>query len=242
MARTEVRDALVLRRHPLPSGDVIATLLSPDGKWRAIARKGKLPGGNLARLSLFHDVTVQVWHRRDDDLALITQVRLNGALSGLSRPNAYPYAHLLAELTDVLTAEQPMDERGYALLASGLRGLHAHDDPEAVALAYAWRLLRLAGVHPTVRQCVHCDKPPTRLHVAAGRVSCDTCLPTHASDMESPTIMLGEQGMQALQRLLLAPLAEAVAKPPSDRALAWRVMRAYVRWHVGNVRAFEGIA
>jgi DNA repair protein RecO (recombination protein O) len=240
--RTEVRDALVLRRHPLPSGDVIATLLSPDGKWRAIARKGRLPGGNLARLSLFHDVTVQVWHRRDDDLALITQVRLNGALSGLSRPNAYPYAHLLAELADVLTAEQPMDERGYALLASGLRGLHAHNDPEAVALAYAWRLLRLAGVHPAVRVCAACGGVPTRLQVAAGRAYCDSCNPGSGDTDASPTLMLGAAGMGDLQHLLLAPLADAVATPPTDRASAWRVMRAFVRWHIGVVRAFEGIA
>jgi hypothetical protein len=47
----------------------------------------------------------------------------------LARPEAYPYAHLLAELADVLTVEHPVDDRFYALVASGLRGLHGHDDP-----------------------------------------------------------------------------------------------------------------
>jgi DNA repair protein RecO (recombination protein O) len=174
--RTQVRDALVLRRSPLPSGDVVATLLSPGGTWRAIARKGRLPGGNLARLSLFHDVTVQFWRRGDDDLALITQVQLNGALAGLARPEAYAFAHLLAELADVLTVQHPVDERFYTMVASGLRGLHAHDDPEAVGLAYAWRLLGLAGIAPDVRACGGCGAPPAYLLVAEGTARCAACL------------------------------------------------------------------
>jgi DNA repair protein RecO len=166
---------LVLRRTPLPSGDVVATLLSPGGTWRAVARKGRLPGGNLARLSLFHDVTVQFWRRNDDDLALITQVQLNGALDRLARPEAYPYAHLLAELADVLTVEHPVDERFYTLVASGLRGLHGHDDTEAVGLAYAWRLLGLAGVAPDVRACASCGGVPSYLNVAEGNAHCAAC-------------------------------------------------------------------
>lgn len=176
MRRTQVRDALVLRRSPLPSGDVVATLLSPGGTWRAVVRKGRLPGGNLARLSLFHDVTVQFWRRREEDLALITQVQLNGALSGLSRPEAYPFAHLLAELADVLTMQHPVDERFYTLVASGLRGLHGHDDPEAVGLAYAWRLVALAGIAPDTHACVGCGAPPSHLLVGEGTTLCGACL------------------------------------------------------------------
>ena len=241
MRRTEVHDALVLRRHPLPSGDVVATLLTPEGKWRAVARKGRLPGGNLARLSLFHDVTVQVWRRRDDDLGLITQVRLNGALSGLARPEAYPFAHLLAELADVLTAEHPMDERCYALVASGLRGLHAHDDPESVALAYAWRLLALAGLAPDVRACARCGGAASRLDVAAGHALCGDCGPVAGDAAGDAVLMLGPGTMAELRDLLLGPLGDAVRKPPADRRRHWSTLRRYVRWHVGTVRALEGL-
>ena len=240
--RTQVRDALVLRRSPLPSGDVVATLLSPTGTWRAIARKGRLPGGNLARLSLFHDVTVQFWRRREDDLALITQVQLNGALAGLARPEAYPYAHLLAELADVLTVEQPADERCYALVASGLRGLHAHADPEAVGLAYAWRLLALAGLAPDTRACAGCGGEPSHLWIAEGLARCPACSEGVASERHAdPALFLGPEALAELDALVRGPLASAVHRPPADRARHWRTLRRYVRWHVGPVRALEAL-
>ena len=265
MRRTQVRDALVLRRQPLPSGDVVATLLSPGGTWRAIVRKGRLPGGNLARLSLFHDVTVQFWRRSDDDLALITQVQLNGALAGLARPEAYPYAHLLAELADVLTAHHPVDDRFYPLVASGLRGLHGHDDPEAVGLAYAWRLLALAGIAPDVRACHTCGAAPSHLLVAEGTARCAACLAAHGatdapwrearadprrgerppsgarSAADGGPLLLGVAAMAELDGLVRGSLAEAVHRPPVERTRHWRALRRFVRWHVGEVRALEAV-
>jgi DNA repair protein RecO (recombination protein O) len=245
--RTQVRDAIVLRRSPLPSGDVVATLLSPSGTWRAVVRKGRLPGGNLARLSLFHDVTVQYWRRHDDDLALVTQVQLNGALAGLTRPEAYPYAHLLAELTDALTVDHPVSDRWYALLASGLRGLDVHHDPEAVGLAYAWRLIATAGLAPAVGRCARCGGAPDRLDVADGTARCaahgaEAGGAAAADPSAGAVAFLGEAGMEALALLVRGPLAEAVTQPPVDRARHWRTLQRYVRWHVGEVRALEAIA
>ena len=247
MRRTQVRDAIVLRRSPLPSGDVVATLLSPTGTWRAVVRKGRLPGGNLARLSLFHDVTVQYWRRNDDDLALVTQVQLNGALSGLTRPEAYPYAHLLAELTDALTVDHPVSDRWYALLASGLRGLDVHHDPEAVGLAYAWRLIATAGVAPAVGRCARCGAAPDRLDVADGTARCADHGAEHGARARTtrrrtrwPT-----SAKRAWRRWRCSCADRSPPRSPNRRATApgrWRTLQRYVRWHVGEVRALEAIA
>ena len=238
MPRYTVSDALVLRRTPLPSGDVVVTLLSEHGKWRAVARKGRLPGGNLARLSLFHDVTVQAYRRRADDLAVLTQVRLNGALRGLTRPEAYPYAHLLADLADALTVETHVGERLVAVVASGLRGVGSHDDPEAVALAYAWHLLALAGLAPhlhgtTPPTCARCDAPATVLASASGTLRCDD----HGDGPRD--VWLGPEGASDLARAVTGPLRAAVAAPPADRTRAWRALRTYLHEHVGEVRALR---
>ena len=47
--RYAVQEGVILRRSELPNGDVIVTLLSEASKWRAVARKGKLIGGNLGK-------------------------------------------------------------------------------------------------------------------------------------------------------------------------------------------------
>jgi DNA repair protein RecO (recombination protein O) len=221
----------------LPSGDLIVTLLSRDGKWRAVARKGRLPGGNMARLSLFHDVTVQAWWRRHDDLPLITQVQLNGALSRLSRPEVYGYAHLLAELSDQLTTEAVGDEPYHSLLASGLRGLQQHDDPEAIALAYSWRLLRLAGYAPQVSACERCGATSSHFLPSEGTSRCAPCV-----GLDAPrALALGTEALADLDRLVRGPLAAAVANPPPDRSAAWQALRAFMRWQIGQLRSLEGL-
>ena len=241
MQRYTVSDALVLRRTPLPSGDVVVTLLSEHGKWRAVARKGRLPGGNLARLSLFHDVTVQAYRRRDDDLAVLTQVRLNGALAGLARPEAYPYAHLIAELADALTVDAHVGDRLLAVVTSGLKGISGYSDPEAVALAYAWRLIALAGLAPRARSgsnpaCERCGARATVLAPDDGTLRCRE----HGTGPRD--VQVGEDGARALATALGGSLREAVTSPPLDRARAWRALSTYVREHVGELKALRALS
>lgn len=224
----------MIRRTVLPNGDVVATLLSERGKWRGIARKGKKLGGNLGRLSLFHDVTVQHYRRREDDLALVTQVELNGALPALADPAVYPYAHVLAELADRLTVDVHLGETLYAYLASGLRGLGRHHDPEAVALAYAWRLLAQAGLGPETARCVHCARSDglARFDVAAGGMSCDSC---------GTGIPLEGAVAAALVKLIQAPLRDALQVSFEVRNALWRVLFRYVGWHVAELASARSL-
>lgn len=231
MRRTSVTEGIVIRRKVLPSGDLVATLMSEHGKWRGIARKGRLPGGNLGRLSLFHDVTVQYYRKHEDDLALLTQVHLNGALPNLARPEIYPYAHVLAELTDALTVDVHLGEQVYAYLASGLRGLNRHPDPDLVALAYAWKLLGLAGLAPSTDVCLQCrtEGPLVALDVAGGGLACSAC---------ARGISLGPDGAAELRRLVAGSLHALLRAPPVDRELHWRALERYVTYHVRELHAF----
>ena len=232
MRRYTVSDGIVIRRKPLPSGDVVVTIMSQDGKWRAVARKGRLPGGNIGKLSLFHDVTVQYYRRNDEDLALLTQVQLNGALPRLASPEVYPYANLLAELVDALTVDVHHGERLYEHLASGLRGLNRHHDPEHVGLLYAWRLLGLAGLAPRLDRCVGCGAGSglLSLDVAGGGLSCHECAVGPALDAEA----LGE-----LRLLVDAPARSALDCPPRQRALQWRLLSRYVAYHAKELHSLE---
>lgn len=235
MKRYFVADGIVIRRRALPSGDVIVTLMNRDGKWRAVARRGKSVGGNLGRLSLFHDVTVQYYRRRDDDLALLTQVQLNGALPRLAEPQIYPFAHLLAELVDELTVDVQLGERMYDYLASGLRGLNRHHDPELVALLYAWRLLAVAGLTPNLSSCARCGSPDSleTFDVAAGGVSCLDCRGGEE---------VGAEVVAELQRLVSGPLRDALANPALQRITQWRLLSRYLEYHVARLRSLSELA
>jgi DNA repair protein RecO (recombination protein O) len=227
-SRYRVREGIVVRRTPLPSGDVVVTLLSPDGKWRAVARKGRLPGGNPGRLSLFHDVTVQAYQRRDDDLAVVAQVRLDGALPRLADPGIYPYAHLLAELAERLAVDVHLGEPLHAWLASGLRGLDVDPDPERVALVHAWMLLRVAGLGP--------DPGPTagggalRFDHVGGRLA-----------LEGEGLALSDDTAHGLRVLIAGRARDALAEPLTDRPAHWRLLARYIAWHVDELRSLRDL-
>ncbi|MDZ7704872.1 MAG: DNA repair protein RecO [Trueperaceae bacterium] len=233
-SRYSLRDGIVIRRTPLPSGDVVVTLLSDDGKWRGVVRKGKRIGGNAGRLSLFHDVTVQYYQRQNDDLAVVTQVQLNGALPRLSDPAVYPYAHLLAELSDKLTADVHPGERLYDYLASGLRGLVQHPDPEAVALVMSWRLLQQAGLAPRVVRCVTCGSSEVgnTFDIAAGGMTCVTC--------DSGTALRPDEKLE-LQRMMVRPVREGLELSPTYRDTHWRLLRRYLSYHVGELSSLANL-
>lgn len=233
-SRYQLDHGIVVRRKALPSGDVVVTLLGEQGKWRAIARKGRLPGGNMGRLSLFHDVTVQYYRKRDDDLALLTQIRLNGALPRLCQPAVYPYAHILAELADALSVDVHIGERLYQYLASGLRGLDGFDDPERVALLYGWQLLKQAGLAPQTRRCSGCGVETLVKHgldVPGGSLTCGEC---------PATVSLGEETALELQAMLGSEMRLALGMPLVHRHAHWLALARYIEYHVGELRSLAG--
>jgi DNA repair protein RecO (recombination protein O) len=233
--RYHVSAGVIIRRRPLPSGDVIITLLGSEGKWSAVARAGKNSPGLAATLSLFDDVTVQSWRRNSDDLALITQVQLNGALPRLSEPGLYPFAHVLAELTDSLTVDVQIGEPLYEYLTSGLRGLCQHDDPERIALLYSWKMLQVAGLSPRTRQCASCGstQPPRYLAVAAGALQRGSCPAGHLLDL---------QVAADLKALLDDPVRKSLELQLQPRQQHWLLLERYLGWHVTPLRSLERLA
>lgn len=223
-----------MRRAELPSGDVVVTLLGEEGKWRAVARKGKLVGGNLGKLSLFHDVTVQHYRRSGDDLALITQVQLNGALPRLSDPAIYPYAHLLAELTDKLSVDAQLERGLYHYFAGALRGVSQHADPERVALVMSWRLLAQGGLTPRLGRCARCGEADlggvSAFDVAAGGLSCAGC---------GSGFRLGIEVRDDLVALHRQSVAGALERPFGERRAHWSLLARYLAFHIGEVQSLR---
>src|SRR5690554_5369066 len=231
-SRYTTSNGIVLRRRSQPNGDSIVTLLSPSGKWTALARAGKNSAGNAGRLSLWADVNVQHYRRKEDDLPVITQVTLNGMLPRLSEPELYPLASYLAELCDALTVDVHYGEPLYEYLTSGLRGLCQSPEPEKVAIVYSWGMLRVAGLAPAMRRCGACSRemPPASLDFRAEHMLCAECSPVRSSPSESLCELAGVVG---------GTLRSAMNVPLTDTAEHWRLLNRYLDHHVTRLRSSQ---
>lgn len=204
---------------------MVATLLSTEGKFRAVARKGKRMGGNPGRLSLFHDVTVQTYSRKNDDLAVVAQVTLNGVLAALADAHIYPYASLLAELADRLATDVEHSEALHAWLASGLRGLNQDADPDRVALVHAWMLLRIAGFGPDTPAVL---EGPTRFDIAGGRIQEGGSGLAVTSDVTPDLVQLARGRAR-----------DSLARDLPDRKTLWHLLDRYAAWHVAELKSLQ---
>jgi DNA repair protein RecO (recombination protein O) len=223
---------IVIRRFEHTNGDVQVTLLNERGKWRGIARKGKKVGGHLGRLSLFHDVTVQYYKKADEEIVLLTQIQLNGALPRLSEPGIYPHAHVLAELVDALTVDVHIGEQIYEYFASGLRGLNQHSDPEQVTIIYAWKLLQQAGLSPRLNKCVNCGNTRLsfKLDITAGGLTCQSC---------NTGMVLSEAVVNDLINVHTQTTRQALAQPLQDGSLHWALLNRYTTYHVRELHSLQ---
>lgn len=244
--RYRLREGIIIRRQSMTSGDVIVTLISPDGKWRGIARKGKIVGGNIGRLSLFHDVNLQYYHKENEDLYLITQVTLNGALPKLTDPDIYPFGHFLCELCDRLTVDVHLGEKIYDYLGSGLRGITQHPEPNKVGIIFAWKLLAQAGLAPRLSRCVGCGKSYSEnaqnesfvLDVAAGGLHCVDCARAQGNTHK---IRVSNLLIEELISLHTQTVRQALELDLADINKHWHILNHYTTFHVTGLQSIKAV-
>ncbi len=245
--RYRLREGIIIRRQAMTSGDVIVTMISPDGKWRGIARKGKIVGGNIGRLSLFHDVNLQYYHKENEDLFLITQVTLNGALPNLSDPDIYPFGHFLCELCDKLTVGVHLGEKIYDYLGSGLRGITQHPEPSKVGILFAWKLLSQAGLAPRLSRCVKCGKSYSdhatsevfSLDVVAGGLQCASC--ARGERDSSGSVRLNNSTIEELIAIHTQTVRQGLELTLDDLAKHWQILKHYTTYHVAELQSVKAV-
>lgn len=210
------------------------SLLTPQGKLRAIARGG-LRGKHAGALNLFHHVGLQVYARPNDELALIQQANLEGALPRLALPERHAYAHLLAELADLLFQEGEAEDysaQAFALFAGALRGVAHHHDPEWVALVMSYKLLALAGFPPRTRFCTRCGAAdPQHPDPFGGELLCGRCSHQRA---------LSPSSLEFLRNVVRRSVRENMnwPVPPEDRRPLWQGLERFVGVQVGRVKSW----
>ncbi|RJF73017.1 DNA repair protein RecO [Deinococcus cavernae] len=231
-SRTANRSGIVIRRRVTPAGDIIVTLLTPQGKLKAIARGG-VKGPLSSRLNLFHNVGVQVYQAPGNDLASVKQAVLEGALPKLAEPERYAFAHLMAEFADALFQEGEFSEQAYDLFAGALRGISHQYDPEWVALVMSYKLLGLAGILPQTARCARCGTPdPEHPDPLGGQLLCRNCAALPAYPPEALDFLRGVV-KRTVRASMDAPL------PDDQRPALWKALERFVTVQVGNVHSWR---
>lgn len=231
-SRTANRTGIVIRRRVTPAGDIIVTLLTPQGKLKAVARGG-VKGPLSSSLNLFHNVGVQVYQAPNNDLASVKQAVLEGALPSLAAPERYAFAHLMAEFADALFQEGEFSEQAYDLFAGALRGIAHQPDAEWVALVMSYKLLGLAGIIPQTARCARCGAPePEHPDPLGGQLLCRNCAALPEYPPETLDFLRG-----VVRRTVRASMDAPV--PAGERPALWRALERFVTVQIGNVHSWR---
>ena len=233
MPPAHAAEAIVLRTFRTGEADRVVHLLTPDrGRVNAIAKGARRTTAKLgARLEPCTRIEAMLQPGKGD-LATITGAHVLWSGDDLRR-DPVRVAAAMAGLEAVirLFPEPEPDERLFRGLQRYLEqlaeplGADAAAAAEGITLAFALKLLALAGWRPDVAACAACGGPVAVFDAAAGCAYCSGC---------GSGIPLDPAAAAAVERLLAAPLA-----PPdldeAHRADVARVCRAIAQEH-GGVR------
>jgi DNA repair protein RecO (recombination protein O) len=232
VAGPHAAEAIVLRGFRTGEADLVVHLLTPAGRVNAIAKGARRTTAKLgARLEPFTRIEAMLQPGRGD-LLTITGADVLWSGDDLRRDPVRVLAGTAGiEAVVRLFPEPEPDERLFVGLQRFLETLAGPlgGDPrvgaEGLALAFALKLLALAGWRPEVGACAGCGGAVEVYDAAAGCAFCAAC---------GSGVPLDPAAAAAAARLLAEPLAPVVLDD-GTRATIARLCRATAHAH-GDVR------
>lgn len=171
-------EALILHQQDYAEADRILTLLTPQGKLRAVAKGIRRPTSHRAgHLDLFMRVGLQLAKGRNMDI--ITQAECLESFTGLSGDVLrFTYACYVCELLDHLAQEE--EQRSiYDLAIETLRRLNEGPELALWVRYFELALLRHTGYQPELFHCLRCGSEITAvvnyLSLDQGGFLCPNC-------------------------------------------------------------------
>lgn len=235
--------ALVLRKTKLGETDTIVTLLAQDGRQvRAVAKGLRRPGGRFgARLEPYAEVELMLHAGRMLDVVTeAVSIAPHAALrEDYDRAAA---AAVVADVLDKISLEGQTEELLFALSTTTFDVMATAPLPALPALVVAFLIKALAmhGYRPEIDVCALCGAPAegsALISPAAGGVLC-----AQHGLTEPGSLRFSPEGRAWLSCLLGARMAEVpgLDVPPAAVADCFRIMRAFVAYHVpAKLRALD---
>jgi DNA repair protein RecO (recombination protein O) len=235
--RTYKTEAVVLRTIRFGEADHVLHLYTLDrGRVGAVAKGVRKTTSRFgARLEPLSHVELML-HQGSGELQTVTGVHLLRPHSG-AREDYYRLSVGLigAEAMLRLFSEQEANARAFGALTRFLDLLdetsHAAERPalDPLALSFQLKLLWLSGYLPHLTSCAECGAADATLvgySPRAGGAVCGACA------AQSEALALSPAGIQAIERMLASPLADAAIEGRSARD-ALRLVQASYEYHGG---------
>jgi DNA repair protein RecO (recombination protein O) len=248
-ARTE---AIVLHTFPARERDKLVVFLTPDhGKrkgWAYGARSLKSRFG--AALEPLAKIRIVYMEREGDEVVRIESVDLIRSLFPAQQELlASVAASYIAETVDTFAQADDPSELIYRLLDRTTEALLGGAAPlRVVTYAEVW-MLRLAGILPSLRNCIECHEPlgrPLRFDRGANGFVCANCAAPfdYAQGRRDAEIVPNEaaEAVEAIMRMSVADFA--ALDIPSDVLFEIRSLAGHVRRHfLGHeLKSYEVLA
>ena len=243
-ARTE---AIVLHTFPARERDKLVVFLTPDhGKrkgWAYGARSLKSRFG--AALEPLAKVKIGYVEREGDEVVRIESVDLIRSLFPAQQELlASVAASYIAETVDTFAQADDPSELIYRLLDRTTEALLAGAAPlRVVAYAEIW-MLKLAGILPSLRNCIECHEAlgrPLRFDRRANGFVCGNCAGREAEIVPNAVA----DAIDAIIRLPVADFAALEIAPDvlfEVRALAGHVRRHFLGHELKSYEVLAGVA
>jgi len=230
-------EAIVLRVQPFAEADRLATLLSPEGRLRAIAKGAQRGRSALsAAVQPFVRARLVLWRGRQlDGISQAEIVEAHRRLAedvGLLAAGSY-----CCDLADGFSIEGQESAAAFEALAAALDALAAPPPAAAPAVVLRWfelRLLEVSGFLPELQACSACGQvvaeppPRTRLSASSGGLLCPECA---AGDPAG--VWLSRSALRGL-RYLAAALPEALPRVRVGPATMAQMDAGLAR-HIGGI-------
>jgi len=172
------REGIVLRSLDYSEADRILTIMTPEGKLRALAKAVRRPtsrkSGHLETLN-----RVDLMLARGRNLDIITEAEALEEFGLRGDLVRFSYASYFGELVDAVGQEEEESQVLYDVFLDGLRWIAEGGDLALGARLFEWRVLKCSGYCPELYRCLGCQMPvseePNYLAPELGGVLCPRC-------------------------------------------------------------------
>lgn len=177
--RVYQREGIVLRQLDYGEADRILTIITPEGKVRAMAKGIRRAVSRKAgHLGLF--TRSQMMLAQGRNLDIVTQAQSLEEFEGIRGDlERFYYASYVGELADRISQEEEENRGLYTFFLTALRWLNEERDLALGTRLFEVRLLGASGFQPTLFTCVACGgatrEETNYLNAELGGILCPRC-------------------------------------------------------------------